>query len=90
MTFADAGLLYLNRPGGLHRNDIWRIDRLNDALGDEPVSNILAGWSRFKELRCVGLAPATVDRFRATLQAAINYAGAERGFDAPRIPKVKF
>ena len=90
MTFADAGLLYINRPGGLHRNDIWRLQRLNEVLGDEPVSGILAGWARFKELRCVGLAPATVDRFRATLQAAINYTAAERGFDAPRIPKVRF
>ncbi len=90
MTFADAGLLYLRRPGGLHRNDIWRLEQLNEVLGDEPLTSIKEGWARFKQVRCAGRAPATVDRFRATLQAAINYAAAERSFEAPSVPKVKF
>ena len=33
--------------------------------------------AEFKRTRCAGLAPATVERFRAILQAAINYAAAE-------------
>ena len=34
VTFADAGLLYLNRPGGLHPNDVWRLKQLNEVLGN--------------------------------------------------------
>jgi integrase len=90
LTIGDALLEYVNRPGGLHRMDVWRVGELNDVLGDFAINDALAGWSRFKQQRCAGLAPATVDRFRATLQAALNHAGRERGFQAPAIPHVRF
>jgi hypothetical protein len=77
---------YLERPGGLHRMDVWRLGELGDILGDVPISHVLTGWAKFKAQRCVGLAPGTVDRFRATLQAAINYAACEHGFQEPAIP----
>ena len=44
-------------------------------------------WSQFKRVRCGGLSPATVQRFRATFSAAINYLAAEVGFDAPKLPR---
>jgi hypothetical protein len=90
LTCAAALHLYLDRPGGLHRMDIWRVGELGDVLGDVPLSDVLAGWQAFKARRCPALAPATVDRFRDTLQAALNYAGREQGFPAPQIPHVKF
>ena len=90
LTCAEAMHEYLERPGGLHRMDVWRLGELGDALGDVPVSDVLTGWARFKAQRCTGLAPATVDRFRATLQAAIKHAARERGFQAPAIPHVRF
>jgi integrase len=90
LTCAEAMHDYLERPGGLHRMDVWRLGELGDVLGDVPISDVLTGWAKFKAQRCTGLAPATVDRFRATLQAAINYAARERGFQAPAIPHVKF
>jgi integrase len=90
LTCAEAMHLYLERPGGLHRMDIWRLGELGDVLGDVPVSDVLTGWAKFKAQRCVGLAPATVDRFRATLQAAINHAARERDFQATAIPHVRF
>ena len=90
LTCEEAMHLYLDRPGGLHRMDVWRLGELGDVLGDMPVSDVLTGWARFKAKRCTGLAPATVDRFRGTLQAAINHAARERGFQAPAIPHVKF
>jgi integrase len=90
LTCAEAMHEYLDRPGGLHRMDVWRLGELGDVLGDMPISDVLTGWANFKAERCTGLAPATVDRFRATLQAAINHAARERGFQAPAIPHVKF
>jgi integrase len=80
---------YLERPGGLHRMDVWRLGELGDMLGDVAISDVLTGWAKFKAQRCVGLEPATVDRFRATLQAAINHAAGEHGFQAPRILPIK-
>jgi integrase len=90
LTCAEAMLEYMSRPGGLHRMDLWRLGELGAALGDVPVADVLAGWSRFKAERCSGLAPATVDRFRATLQAAINHAAREGGWHAPAIPHIRF
>ena len=93
LTVADAGLLYMNRPGGLKSYDLWRLDQLNDVVGDYPVANAAEGWGRFQRVRGAGLAPATVARFRAVLQAALNYAAAVERFDPPnlgptdRVPK---
>jgi integrase len=90
VTCAEAMLEYMNRPGGLHRMDVWRLGELGSVLGDVPIADVLLGWSRFKAERCSGLAPATVDRFRATLQAAINHAAREGGWHAPAIPHIRF
>ncbi len=90
LKFADAGEIYLNRPDGLHRMDVWRLGELNEVLGSYTLDDVAEGWSVFKQVRCQNLAPATVERFRATLQAALNYACQEWGFDAPKLPKVKF
>ena len=89
-TFSDAAQLYIERPGGLHRMDVWRIGELNDVLGDMALSTLAEGWALFKSTRCRGLAPATVDRFRATLQASINHASGEWQIDAPKFSKIKF
>jgi integrase len=90
MTCADAMLEYARRPGGLHRMDLWRIGKLEQLLGGFVIADVLAGRKEFKVKRCQGLAPATVDRFRATLQAAINHAAREHGFGAPAIPHIKY
>jgi integrase len=90
VTCAEAMLEYMNRPGGLHRMDVWRLGELGQILGDVPVADVLAGWSRFMAERCAGLAPATVDRFRATLQASINHSARQGGWHAPTIPHARF
>lgn len=90
VTCAEAMLEYMNRPGGLHRMDVWRLGELGSVIGDVIVADVLSGWSSFKSGRCAGLAPSTVDRFRATLQAAINHAAREGGWHAPAIPHIKF
>ena len=89
LTIADAGLMYMNRPGGLKAYDLWRLDQLNEVVGDYPVANAGEAWGKFKQTRCIGLAPATVERFRAVFQAALNYAGSVERFDAPKVGRTE-
>jgi integrase len=44
-------------------------------------------WTEFKRVRCGGLSPATVQRFKATFAAAVNYLASEQRFDAPKLPR---
>lgn len=90
LTFADIGADYVTRAGGLHKMDIWRIGELNKVLGNMPLAEVPEGWRKFQSERCLDLAPATVERFRATLQAALNHAQANRGIAVPRLPKIRF
>ena len=57
---------------------------------DLSLADVPSGWLAFKAERCKGLAPATVDRFRATLQAALNYGCAQLEVGAPKIPPIRF
>jgi integrase len=88
-TIADAGLAYVARPGGVKAYDLWRLDQINTAVGDFPISRAGQAWSEFKRVRCSGLAPATVERFRAIFQAALNHAASEAGFQAPKIRRTE-
>jgi integrase len=87
LTVADAGLRYMGRPGGLRSYDLWRLDQINRVVGDRSIARAADAWSEFKRGRCGGLGPATVQRFRSTFAAAINYLAAEEGFDAPKLPR---
>jgi integrase len=85
MNIADAGLAYMNGPGGVRPYDLWRLDQLNNEIGDWPISRAAAAFAEFTKQRCAALAPATVDRFRCVLQAALNYAARNGDFDAPKV-----
>src|SRR5215469_1371126 len=87
LTIADAGLRYMARPGGLRSYDLWRLDQINRVVGDHSIAQAADAWSTFKRRRCSGLSPATVQRFRATFRAAINYIAEQEGFDAPKLPR---
>jgi integrase len=87
MTIADAGIRYMERPGGVRSYDLWRLAQINKVVGDYSIAGAADAWSQFKHVRCGGLAPATVQRFRAIFSAAINYFAAEVGFDAPKLPR---
>jgi integrase len=87
MTIADAGMCYMERPGGVRSYDLWRLGQINNAVGDYSIAEVADAWSQFKRVRCGGLSPATVQRFRATFSAAINYLAAELGFDVPKLPR---
>ena len=87
MTIADAGLRYLDRPGGVRSYDVWRLDQINRWVGDFSIAKAADAWSTFKRGRCAGLSPATVQRFKATFSAALHYFAAEEGFDVPKLPR---
>jgi integrase len=87
LTIADAGLCYIGRPGGLRSYDLWRLDQINRAVGDRSIAQAADAWTEFKRVRCGGLSPATVQRFKATFSAAVNYLASEQGFDAPKLPR---
>jgi integrase len=87
LTIADAGLRYIARPGGVRSYDLWRIDQINEVVGERPIAQAADAWVEFKRARCGGLSPATVQRFRATFSALVNYLAAEERFDAPKLPR---
>lgn len=90
LTFDDAGLLYLSRPGGVHSTDVWRIGQLGRVMGDNTFVDIKDGWARFKAVRCAGRKPATVDRFRKIAQAVMNYAADEWGLASVSLPAIRY
>ena len=67
--------------------DLWRLDQINRLVGDRPVSQAADAWTEFKRRRCSGLSPATVQQFKGTFSAALNYLAREEGFDAPKLPR---
>ncbi len=87
LTIADAGLRYIGRPGGVRSYDLWRIDQMNNAVGDRSIAQAAQAWSEFKRFRCGGLLPATVQRFRSTFSAMVRYLAHEEGFDPPNLPR---
>jgi integrase len=87
MTISDAGMRYMERPGGIRSYDLWRLDQIASVVGDYSIAQATDAWSHFKRVRCGGLSPATVQRFRATFSAALNCLAAEEGFDAPKLPR---
>jgi integrase len=87
LTIADAGLSYIARPGGERSYDLWRLDQINRVVGECSIAQAVDAWSKFKRTRCGGLSPATVQRFKATFSAALNYLASEHGFDAPKLPR---
>jgi integrase len=88
LTIADAGLRWIKRPGGVASYDIWRLNEINDAVGDYTISKAPEAWTVFRRKRCAGLQPATVERFRSVFQSALNFIAKEEGFDAPKIPRL--
>jgi integrase len=87
LTIADAGLSYIARPGGVRSYDLWRLDQINRVVGDRLIARAAEAWTEFKRVRCGGLSPATVQRFKATFSAAIHYLAEEQQFDAPKLSR---
>jgi integrase len=76
---------YRDRPEGHAAGDLWRIEQLGEFIGDRAIGEAAAAWEAFCRMRCAGLAPATTDRFRVTLRAALNRFCDARGIRTPKI-----
>ena len=87
LTVADAGLNYINRPGGIRRGDMWRLDQMNTVIGDRPIAQATPHLADVRQRASERLAPATVERFRTVLSAAVNYAARAGDFVAPKIER---
>ncbi len=87
LTIADASLRYSNRPGGLRNYDLWRLKQIIGVVGEYSLARAGDAWSEFRRIRCAGLSPVTVQRYRSTFSAAVNYLANEEGFDPPRLPR---
>ena len=43
-TIADAGLRWIKRPGGVALYDVWRLEEINDVVGDYRIAQAVDAW----------------------------------------------
>lgn len=89
-TIADAFEVYLSKAKPPGSSDVLRLGKLNEMIGDMPISEFLQAWVSFRNANLDGHAPAGQDRFRSVLQAAINLFNADHGLAAIKIPSIPF
>ena len=90
MTYSEAAMPYLNKPTPPSRGDVWRVGQLAGVMGDCLVSRLNDGWKDFKVEKCVGLAPASIDRYRKTLLASVNFMLKEEGLPKVSLPTIEY
>jgi integrase len=88
LTIAGAIQAYLTRPGGIARQDVQKLARVNDAIGAFTLADTAAAWAAW-QAENPAHSPATATRYRALLTAAIRTACAGIGADAPALPAVR-
>jgi len=71
----------------LHRNDLKQLQSLLTAFGPITCDRVPDAWSGFASSRLAGLADDTVNRWRSTLMAVLNDAGAGQTFTALKVPR---
>lgn len=89
-SMSEAFEAYLTKPGRPNSSDVIRVGKLNELIGDMPLSDAVAAWVSFQETYLTDHAPSGHDRYRSVLQAAINVYRAKRALDPIRIPAVAF
>ena len=88
LKLADCFASYLQRPGGLRPYDIQRVAAFIEAVGDFAISDAPKAWQEWLRLHPTQ-APATVQRWRTTLLAALRMGCAGFGLICPALPAVK-
>lgn len=89
LTIGDCLETYLARPGGVKRYDVARVAEFNEILGDRPLTEAVAGWRAWLEVRGARQKPSSVSRWRSILQAALNHGCAAHDVPAPKLPGVR-
>lgn len=83
-------LAYAGRPEGHAPGDTKRIDELGKYIGDRRVMEAASAWDAFCRMRCADLAPATTDRFRVVLVAALRRHCDGAGIAVPKIATLTY
>lgn len=81
---------YRDRPGGHAALDLWRIKQLTEYIGERTVGEAPAAWDAFCRMRCAALKPATTDRFRVVLMAALHRHCDAAGIITPRLARLSY
>jgi integrase len=89
LTIADCLLAYDDRPGGIKPYDQARVEEFSALIGAVALSEAETGWRRWLAERGAEQKPASIARWRATLQAALNHGAKAHGTQAPRLPSVR-
>ena len=79
----------MRRPGGVPPYDEERIADFNERIGAHLMAEAAAAWNEWLSTRGEAMAPGTAARWRAILQAALNYGARTHGTVAPHLPGVK-
>lgn len=89
ITVGDVCRIYMDRPGGVANGDLMRIGILAPYIENRSIPDARKGWAAFLADRGKGLKPATVQRYRSTLMAALNYGCSIEGVAPPAITAVE-
>jgi hypothetical protein len=85
LTIAECILLYLHRSH-VPDYDAGRLNDFNERIGHYALTETEAGWAAWLEQRGEALAPASIKRCRAILNAALVYGARQRQAAAPELP----
>jgi integrase len=89
-TIADAFELYLSKAKPPGSSDVLRLGKMNELIGDMPISEVREAWVFFRKVYFDGHAPAGQDRYRSVLQAAVNLFFSDHGLDPVKIRSIPF
>lgn len=89
LTLIVCILAYMRRPGGVPAYDNFRLQDLGERIGSRLLSEAPEAWAEWLRTRGASMAPGTAARWRAILQAAINYGASQHQVMAPKLPTVR-
>lgn len=89
-TIADAFDAYLSKPKRPGSSDVLRLGKMNQLVGDMPISDAREAWRGFRTAYLDGHDPSGQDRYRSILQAAINIFHAAHGLEPIKIKAIPF
>ena len=89
LTIGDCLEAYLSRPGGVRSYDVARVAELNEMIGARPLTEAVAAWRTWLDVRGAKQKPSSMGRWRAVLQAALNHGCQAHEVPPPKLPGIK-